>query len=76
MYERKHSLQSKQLIGVKNDALDCCNMSILRKRVKANSKIKQQQQQKLITSETFRFNKLNNEVKIASDKTETKQNNL
>ena len=35
------------------DALDCCNMSILRKRVKTNSKIKQQQQQTLITSKNL-----------------------
>ena len=48
-YERKDSLQNKQLSEVKNDALDWWDVQILRKRVKTNSKTKQQQQ-KLITS--------------------------
>ena len=50
-------------------------MPILRKRAKTNSKIKQQQQT-LITSKIlcpFEKTKLNNKVKIASDKTENKQ---
>ena len=55
-------------------------MPIIRKRVKTKRKIKQQQQQKqtLITSKNlcpFQKLKLNNKVKIASDKTETKQKN-
>ena len=53
-------------------------MPILRKRVKTNSKIKQQQQT-LIASKTlcpFQKTKLNNDVKIASNKTETKPNIL
>ena len=37
--------------GVKIEKLDCCDMPILRKRVKTNSKIKQQQT--LITSKTL-----------------------
>ena len=49
-------------------------------RAKTNGKIKeQQQQQTLITSKNlcpFSKTKLNNKVKIASDKTENKQNNL
>ena len=54
-------------------------MPILRKRVKTNSKIKQQQQQTLITSKTlcpFKKTKFNNKVNIPSDKPETKENNL
>ena len=52
-------------------------MTKLRKRVKTNSKIKQQQQQQqiLITSKNlrpFQKTKLNNKVKIVSDKTEAK----
>ena len=43
MYEQKDSLQSKKLSGVKNDALGWWDMPKLRKRVKTNSKIKQQQ---------------------------------
>ena len=52
-------------------------MPILRKRVKTNNKIKQQQT--LITIKIlcpFYKTKPNNKDKIASDKTETKQNNL
>ena len=37
----------------KTEALDFCDMPKLRKRVKTNSKIKQQQQQTLITSKTL-----------------------
>ena len=51
-------------------------MPILRKQVKTNSKIKQQQT--LITSKTlcpFQKTKLKNKVKVASDKTETKHKN-
>ena len=54
-------------------------MPILRKRAKTNGKIKQQQQQTLITSKIyvrFKKTKLNNNAKIASNKTENKQNNL
>ena len=52
-------------------------MSILRKRVKTNSKIKKQQQT-LTTSKKLSVlkTKLNNRDKIASDKTETEENNL
>ena len=53
-------------------------MPILRKRVKTNSEIKQQQQT-LITSKNlcpFKKTKPNYEVKVASDKTEIRQNNL
>ena len=35
------------------EALNCCDMPKLRKRVKTNIKIKQQQQQTLITSKNF-----------------------
>ena len=51
---------------------------ILGQWVKTNSKIKQQQQT-LITSKTLRPSsktKLTNKVNIASDKSETKQNNF
>ena len=50
--------------------------AILRKRAKTNGKVKQQQQT-LITSKNlcpFLKTKLNNKVKIASDKPEIKQN--
>ena len=53
-------------------------MPILKKRIKTNSKFKQQQQT-LKTSKnlcSFYKTKLKNKVKIASDKTEAKQNNL
>ena len=52
-------------------------MPILRKRVKTNSKNKQQQQT-LFTSKFCPFlkTKLNNEVIVAADEIETKQNNL
>ena len=77
MYAKK-SLRKKFLRGVNNCALYGCDMQILRKRVKANSKIKQQQQ-KLITSQIscpFQKTKLNDKVKIASDKTDIKQLNF
>ena len=54
-------------------------MPILRKRVKANSKIKQQQLQTLIKSKIFwpfSKTKFNNKVNIPSDEPNTKQNNL
>ena len=54
-------------------------MPILRKRVKTNSKIKQQQQQTLITSKTFcpfYKTKFYNKVNITSDEPKTKQNNF
>ena len=49
---------------------------ILRKRAKTKGKVKQQQQQTLIKLKNLSVlkTKLNNKVKIASDKTETKQN--
>ena len=53
-------------------------MPILRKRAKTNGKIKKQKQT-LITSKNlcpFEKTKLKNKVKTASDKTETKENNL
>ena len=53
-------------------------MPILKKRVKTNSEIKQQQQ-RIITSKTlcpFYKTTHKNKVTIASDKTETKQNNF
>ena len=53
VYERHDSLQSKQLSGVKIDALDWRDMPILRKRFKTKSEIKQQQQQTLITSKNL-----------------------
>ena len=54
------------------------DVQILKKWIKTNSKIKQQQQQKLITSKTscpFK-KKLTYKIKIASDKTDIKQKNL
>ena len=52
------------------------SLQIFRKRAKTNGKNKQQQQQTLTTSKNlcpFEKTKLNNKVKIASDKTENKQ---
>ena len=54
-------------------------MTVLTKRVKAKSKNKQQQKQTIITSKTlclFEKTTLNDKNKIATDKTEIKQNNL
>ena len=56
------------------EALDCCDMPILRKRVKKNSKIKQQQT--LITSKIlcpFKKTKFKNIVNIPSDKPKAKK---
>ena len=39
--------------GLIIEALNCCDMPILGKRVKTNSKIKQQQQQTLFTSKAL-----------------------
>ena len=51
-------------------------MSLLRKRGKTSNKINQQQQT-LIKSKTLcPFKKNNNKFKIASDKTQTEQNDL
>ena len=52
-------------------------MPILRKRVKANSKIKQQQQQTLITSKTFvRFKKRNLKTKLTNHQMILKLNKI
>ena len=77
MYEQKYRLQRKYFNGVKNAALNWWDMSLLRKWGKTNNKIKQHQQQKLIISKLYVhfFKKLKNKVKIASNKTETEQDN-
>ena len=55
-------------------------MPILRKLLKLNSKIKQQQQQQTLLHQKlyvrFKKTKINNKVNTPSDKPKTKQNNL
>ena len=59
-----------------NAALHWWDQPLLRKHVKTNNKINQQKQQTLITSKILYSFKKKQKLKIASDKTETKQNNL
>ena len=77
MNDKIASKSGVQLSGVKNEALDCCDMPILRKRVETNSKIKQQQQQTLITSKIYvRFKKQNSITKSAYRQINLKLNKI